>query len=348
MKLRGSSPTRGVKPLYFGYKLRKISFILSVFLLLLALILLSLSFGAASMGLKGVLEAFLGRGDAVNRAIIWRMRMPRAAMAVLGGAGLGLSGAAIQGVLRNPLASPFTLGVASASGFGAALAITMGAGLLGWGRYLVAFNAFTFALLATVIAYGVARIKGASSTSLILAGIAVMYLFSSLTSILQYIGRREEVHAVVFWLMGSLNGVRWNEVCFVGAAVVMSLPILILKSWDMNIMLEGDEVALSLGVNVRCLRLISIALSSLMTASLICFTGTIGFIGLMAPHIVRLAIGAEHSLLFPASALTGSLLLLTADTASRLILSPSEIPIGITTSLIGVPFFLYLLIRRGR
>ncbi|MCD6505116.1 iron ABC transporter permease [Candidatus Poribacteria bacterium] len=334
--------------LYSRYRSRRIHLLGAISVALLLTILISLSLGAVSIGLKELLRILLGGGDGMERAIVWEMRMPRVTMAILGGACLALSGAAIQGILRNPLASPFTLGVASASGFGAALAITLGAGLIGWGRYLIVTNAFTFALLASAIAYGVARLKGASSNSMILSGVAVMYLFSSLTSILQYLGMREDVHAVVFWLMGSLNGMRWWKVGAVFIAFVLSAPILISKSWEMNAMLSGDEVAMSLGVDVKRLRLISTALSSLMTATVISFTGTIGFIGLVAPHIARLLIGAEHSLLFPTSALTGALLLLGADTISRLLLAPSEIPIGITTSLIGIPFFLYLLMRRGR
>ena len=334
--------------LYSAHRRGRVWFSIGLAAALAVAVLISLSLGAVRMGPGRIWAALTGGGDEIERAILLEMRAPRVGMAVFGGACLGLAGAAVQGGLRNPLASPFTLGIASASGFGAALAITLGVGLVGWGRYLVVANAFAFALLASALSYGIARLKGASTHSLILAGVAVMYLFSSLTSILQYVGRREDVHAVVFWMLGSLNGMRWREVCAPLGALLISAPVLTAKSWEMNAMLAGDEVAMSLGVNVRRLKLMCAMLSALMTASVICFTGTIGFIGLVAPHMARMAIGAEHSLLFPCSALTGALLLLGADTVSRLLIAPSEIPIGITTSLIGIPFFLYLLMRRGR
>jgi iron complex transport system permease protein len=218
--------------------------------------------------------------------------------------------------------------------------------VVGWGRYLVVVDAFAFAVFASLIVYGISRLKDATPQTLILSGIAVMYLFSSLTSVLQYIGRREDVHAVVFWLMGSLNGSRWGEVGMILGALILSTPFLVRCSPDLNAMLGGDEVAKSLGVNVKRVRILVMMLSTFITSSIICFTGTIGFIGLVSPHITRMLIGADHLFLLPATGVLGALLLLLADTLSRTIIAPTEIPVGIATSFIGIPFFLYLLMRR--
>lgn len=253
----------------------------------------------------------------------------------------------MQGILKNPLASPFTLGIASAAGFGAALAIVLGAGFVG-GEYLIIFNAFIFTLLASLSVYGLAKYKGITPETMILAGIAIMYLFSAMTSFLQYIGQAEQVQEVVFWMMGSLGRSSWDKVWVVTAVIAACFPYLLLKSWDINALGAGDETAKSLGVDVEKTRVICMVLVSLITASVICFTGTIGFIGLVAPHITRMVIGGDHRFLLPASALVGGLLLLAADTVARTIMAPVILPVGIMTSFLGVPFFVYLFMRRKK
>ncbi|OPY54628.1 MAG: Cobalamin import system permease protein BtuC [Methanosaeta sp. PtaU1.Bin112] len=282
--------------------------------------------------------------------IVWDLRLHRILMGIVAGAGLGVSGAVMQGILKNPLASPFTLGISSAAGFGAALAIILGAGIAAGtsASWLVIINAFLFALLSALAVYGLARYKGISSETMILAGIAIMYLFSALTSFLQYAGDADHVHEVVFWMMGSLSRSSWERMAMVLIVLVICLPYLIVKSWDLNALGTGDETAQSLGVNVEGTRVIYMMLSSLITASIICFTGTIGFIDLVAPHIARMVIGGDHRFLLPGSALVGSLLLLGADTLSRVVLAPAILPVGIMTSFLGVPFFLYLFLQRRR
>ena len=265
----------------------------------------------------------------------------------MGGIGLAIAGAVMQGILKNPLASPFTLGISSAASFGAAMAIIMGAGFMG-GEWLIIGNAFVFTLLAAGAVYGLAKYKGVTPETMILAGIAISYLFSAMTSFLQYIGHAEQVQEVVFWSMGSLGRSSWDKVWIVSAVIAICLPYLIIKSWDINAMGAGDETAKSLGVNVERTRVISMMLVSFITASVICFTGTIGFIGLVAPHITRMAIGGDHRFLLPASALVGALLLLGADTLARTILAPVILPVGIMTAFLGVPFFVYLFMRRKR
>jgi iron complex transport system permease protein len=310
--------------------------------------------GEADIGIADVSSCILARffpgqyhATAFTDMIVWDLRLHRILMGIVAGAGLGVSGAVMQGILKNPLASPFTLGISSAASFGAALAIILGAGIAA-GSWLVIGNAFSFAILSALAVYLLARYKGISSETMILAGIAIMYLFTALTSFLQYAGHSDQVHEVVFWMMGSLGRSSWERVAMVLAIFVICLPYLILKSWDLNSLAAGDETAQSLGVNAEKTRVIFMMLSSLITASIICFTGTIGFIDLVAPHIARMVIGGDHRFLLPGSALLGSLLLLGADTMSRIILAPAILPVGIMTSFLGVPFFMYLFLQRQR
>jgi iron complex transport system permease protein len=281
-------------------------------------------------------------------AIVWGLRLHRILLAIAAGMGLAIAGAVMQGILRNPLASPFTLGISSAASFGAALAIVLGAGFVGGGEWLIIANAFIFTLIASFGVYGLAKYKGITPETMILAGIAIMYLFQAMTSFLQYVGGSEQVQEVVFWMMGSVGRSSWTKDAIVFAVIAVCFPYLWLKSWDINAMGAGDETATSLGVNVERTRIISLFLVSLITASVICFTGTIGFIGLVAPHIARMMIGGDHRFLLPASALVGGLLLLGADTVARTILAPVILPVGIMTAFLGIPFFIYLFLKRNR
>lgn len=294
-----------------------------------------------------VIRGLLGDVTSSQDLVIWDLRLPRILMAIIAGFGLAIAGTLMQAILRNPLASPFTLGIASAASFGASLAIILGAGFVG-GTYLIVGNAFIFTLIAAFVVYGLASRKGFTSGTMIMAGIAIMYLFSALTSFLQYVGTSEDVHAVVFWMMGSLGRATWDMVTISGVILLLTLPYLILRTADLNVMGAGDESARSMGVNVRRVRASCMVLASLITAGIICFTGTIGFIGLVAPHITRMAIGVDHRFLLPASGIVGALLLLGADTVSRTILAPQIIPVGITTAFLGVPFFIFLFYRRDQ
>jgi iron complex transport system permease protein len=261
--------------------------------------------------------------------------------------GLSVAGAAMQGILKNPMASEFTLGISSAACFGAALAIVMGAGFVG-GEYLVVGNAYIFTLLASFTVYGLAKYKGITPETFILAGIVIMYIFPVMTSLLQYAGNAEQAQEVVFWMMGSLDKASWDKLGIITGVLALCLPYLLITSWDINAIGAGDETAKSLGVNVERTRVISMILGSLITASIICFTGTIGFIGLVAPHITRMAIRGDHRFLLPGAALVGALFLLGADTLARTILAPVILPVGIMTSFVGVPFFVYLFMKRRK
>ena len=277
--------------------------------------------------------------------IVWDFRLHRVLFAVCAGFGLAVAGSVMQGILRNPLASPFTLGIASAATTGASIAIVLGAGVAG-GEYLVIGNAFLFALLAALAIYGMARYRGIGSETMVLAGIAVMYLFSAVTSLLQYVGTAEELQAVVFWMFGSVGKSTWPKLGLVTLVIACTVPYLIYRAWDLNALAEGDEVAAGLGVPVERSMMVFMMVASLITAVIICFTGTIGFIGLVAPHITRMAIGGDYRTLIPASGLVGAVLLLAADSVGRSILAPQVLPVGIVTAFLGVPFFIYLFMHR--
>jgi iron complex transport system permease protein len=339
---------------YQSYMGKRALFFLILLLGTALLASMAVTLGSADLSIREVYAAIMARflpdyfeSTSYANTIVWGLRLDRILMGILSGMGLAIAGAAMQGILKNPLASEFTLGVSSAAGFGAALAIVLGAGFVG-GEYLIIGNAFIFTLIASFTVYGLAKYRGITPETLILAGIAIMYLFSAMTSFLQYVGHAEQVQEVVFWMMGSLGKSSWEKAGIISAILAVCLPYLIIKSWDINAMGAGDETAKSLGVNVERTRVISMVLVSLITASIICFTGTIGFVGLVAPHITRMVIGGDHRFLLPGSALVGALLLLGADTLARTILAPVILPVGIMTSFLGVPFFVYLFMKRRK
>jgi iron complex transport system permease protein len=278
------------------------------------------------------------------------LRLPRIILAIVAGAGLAAAGATMQGVLRNPLVSSYVLGISSAAGFGAALAIVFGVGVLSlFGGYIVIVNAFLFSLVAMVIVYGIARARGMSTETVILVGLAVGFLFSALLSLIQYVAPEyKAVSAVVFWLMGSLSSATWGDILIVFPIVIVSIVLMVQQSWNINVMSMGHDVAISLGVNSKRVLATNMVLETLATASIIAFTGVIGFVDLIAPHMARMLIGSDHRFLIPCSALVGAFLLLSSDTVARLVIAPTELPVGIVTSLLGVPFFVYILVSKRR
>jgi iron complex transport system permease protein len=289
-------------------------------------------------------------GSQITQTIILNLRLPRIILAIIAGAGLAAAGATMQGTLRNPLVSSYVLGISSAAGFGAALAIVFGVGILSvFGGYLVIVNAFLFSVLAMVIVYGIARVRGMSSETVILVGVAIGFLFSALLSLIQYVAPQyQAVNAVVFWLMGSLTSATWGGILIILPIVVVTMVLMMQQSWNINVMSMGEDVATSLGVNSKRVLAINMVLETLATASIIAFTGVIGFVDLIAPHIARMLIGSDHRFLIPCSALVGAFLLLCSDTVARLVLAPTELPVGIVTSLLGVPFFIYILVSKRR
>jgi iron complex transport system permease protein len=333
----------GTIQLFRAHAGRRLAVLAGLLALPLLAAVVSLATGASRYGLADFLDALARSGEA--RDILLGLRLPRTVMAVLTGCGLAVSGAVCQAVLRNPLASPFTLGVASGAGFGAVAAIIL-FGAVHNGP--VAAGAFAGALGVSLLVLGLARLRDAAGETVILSGVALMYLFSALTSFLQTLGSAEDVHRTVFWFFGNLSKAGWPEAALAAAMILPPLPLLVLRAWDLNLLLHGDETAETLGVNVAGMRGGLVVLASLMTAGAICFTGVIGFIGLVAPHMARLLVGSDHRRLIPASAAVGAALVTGADIAGRSLLAPQVIPIGVVTAFLGVPFFFFLLFARRR
>ena len=348
------------------HRRRMVILVVSVFVLFF-LSLTSISIGAAHIPFEDVWRAIiagvfsgLGAGGSGSElagelakgtyAIVWDIRLPRVFMALICGAALSTCGVGMQGVLRNPLVSPYTLGISSGAAFGASTVIVLGAGLLSLaGEYILIIGAAFFCSLTAVgLVVLISRARGMKAETLILAGIAIMYGFSAGTSILQYLATHEQLARIVFWLMGSLTSVSWSEVGISALFLLAGYPVLFAFSWHLNIIGSGEEVAKSLGTDPKRITAITIITSTLVTACVVSFTGIIGFVGLVGPHIARLILGHDHRLLFPASALTGAFLLVLSDTVARSLLGFTEIPIGIVTSLIGVPFFVSILARRRK
>lgn len=292
--------------------------------------------------------------DEMTLYILQEVRYPRVMMAVVTGCALAGAGVIMQAILRNPLASPFTLGVSSGASFGAALAIVLGASLFGMenvirsARWLITVNAFLFGCLAVFLVYGIARMKNSSTTVLLLSGVAIGHLFSAGVSALKYFSANEALKDLVVWLMGGFWGSSWEVVRLLGPLVFVSVMLLMRFAWGVNVLGMGEEVAKTAGVRVNRLRMTSLILATLIASSTIAFTGVIGFIGLVSPHMTRMLIGVDHRYLIPASCMTGSILLLLSDTLARTVISPIEIPVGIITALIGAPFFIYLLLKKRR
>ncbi len=329
--------------------------LLLLWVLLLLTAIVATTLGAADLTFRDTISAIVSKIThpleplrGVKEFIVWEFRLPRVLMAIVAGGGLAVSGITLQATLRNPLVSPYTIGVSSAAGFGAALAIVLGVGMVGGSKYLVITNAFIFSLLAAFLVSGISGLRGMTSESVILTGIVVMYMFAAMTSLLEYVAEPDALQQIVFWLMGSLNPTTWEELVPVTMMMFLLLPLLIRMTWDLNAVSAGDEIAASLGVEVGFVRTASLVLATLIVSTVVCFTGTIGFIGLVAPHMARMTVGGDHRFSLPCACLMGGLLLLGADTVARTIIAPTEIPVGIPTSLMGVPFFVYLLMKERR
>jgi iron complex transport system permease protein len=287
--------------------------------------------------------------EPASRTVFLELRLPRAALAVLAGSGLALAGAGAQAVLSNPLVSPSVLGLSAGASFGAGLVILHGGELYRRaGISLLMGAAFALAMLAVLLTCALAALRRGSRETIILAGIAVSYIFSAGTIFLQYLAPYQDLKSMVFWSVGSL----WEatpEACAVLCPLLFGAALLLLRlAPALNALALGEESAAGLGVRVKRLRFATLLLCALLSAGIVSFTGPIGFVGLMSPHLARLLLGEDNRRLLPGAMLLGALLLLGADTAARALFWPEEIPVGIMTSMIGGPFFLFLLLRGKR
>lgn len=315
----------------------------------LASFLVDIATGPALLRLDAVARSVFGVApDRTVDAIVWSIRLPAALMALLVGASLGLTGAIMQTVLNNSLASSYTLGISAGAGFGAALAIVAGTALPLPEAHAIPLSAFIFAGVACAAVYGIGAMRGATPEMLVLAGIASLFFFQAALALVQFVASPEALQQIVFWLFGSLMRSTWPSVAVVGIAIAVSLPLLFRLSWQLTALRLGDERAQGLGVDLPRLRLKCFILVSLLTGVAVAFVGTIGFIGLVAPHIARMFVGEDQRVLVPASALVGAATLSLASVVSKSIMPGSVFPIGIITSMIGVPFFVWLIVTSKR
>jgi iron complex transport system permease protein len=288
-----------------------------------------------------------GAGEALETTVVMHLRMPRVLFGALVGAALAVSGAALQGLFHNPLADPGINGVSGGASAGAVSAIVLlppiSSALYGW---LVPASAFAGGALATVLIYVLARPRASSGTArLLLVGVAVGAGFAALTGFLTYVADDDELESVVFWQMGSLGGIDWLKLALVAPPIIAGLIVLMAHHRALDLLALGERDARHLGLDVTRTRAIVIATAALLTGAAVSFAGTIGFIGLVVPHIVRFMFGPAHRAVVPMSAIVGALLIVVADTAARTIAPPSEVPIGLFTAALGAPFFLWLVMR---
>lgn len=305
-----------------------------------------MALGPANYALSDVLSALFNPADVANqlRVIIWDIRMPIALMAVTVGASLSVAGAQMQTILSNPLASPFTLGISAAASFGAALALVAGVAIFpGAIQYMVPLNAFLMAMAAALFIHFASTMRGVSVETIVLLGIALVFTFNAALSLLEYLASEQALAAVVFWTMGSLTKATWPKVYFTAAVLVVTVPLFMRQAWALTALRLGDDKAASLGVNVRRLRLQTMMVVSLLAAIPVSFVGTIGFVGLVGPHIARMVVGEDQRFFLPGSVICGALLLSVTSVVSKMLIPGAILPIGVITALVGVPFFFVLI-----
>ena len=288
------------------------------------------------------------RVDEQTLVVIRTLRLPAAVMAVLCGAALGLAGGQMQTILDNPLAEPFTLGISAAAAFGAAVSIVMGWALIPNPQFNLATMAALTALIAALIVAAASVWKGANAQSMILLGIALSFLFQALLSLLQYGANTEALQQIVFWTMGSLQRANWTANIILAAVIVCAIPFCIVNAWRLTALRLGEDRAAALGVDVQRLRITTLIVASVLAAASVAFTGIIGFIGLVGPHVARMLVGEDQKFFLPAAAAAGSMLLSIAYAVSLSIIPGVAIPIGIITALVGVPFFVFLIFTRAQ
>jgi len=320
-------------------------------IVLIMSIAIAATFGAADVSVGDVVKIVsshikgvsLEELDRSKDLIVWNIRMPRILMAVIIGMALAGSGVVFQAVFQNPMADPYVLGISSGAAFGAAVVIVSGLVVSVPFFSTVTIGAFIGAMGTSITVWQISKVGGKTQVmTLLLSGIALNFLLSSGISMLM-VFNREQVERIIFWTMGSFSTASWTHVGIMILPVALGICLFRVFGRDLNIMLMGEDVAQSLGVNVERLRVILLLMASAVTAAAVSMSGIIGFVGLIVPHAVRLFIGPDHRRLIPVSILTGGIFLLIADTIARTIFAPSEIPIGVMTAFIGAPYFIFLL-----
>jgi len=338
---------------YKAYTKKKITFGLILLIILFLSAIYALCVGDYKLTVNQVVNALMGYGKDNINLVVWNIRLPRIFAAIIAGISLAVAGAVMQCILRNPLASPFTMGISHGAMFGACFAIIMFGfgGAESTGRifinnpYVITIFAFLGALIGVVVILLLAKLRSLTPEAMILAGVAMSSLFTAGTMLIQYFADDLQLAAMVYWTFGDLGRPIWAEIYIMAGVMIPSLIYFIYKRWDYNALEAGEETAKSLGVNTEKTRLIGMLVASLLTSVNVAFLGIIGFVGLICPHIVRICIGGDYRFLIPISALFGAVLLLIADTFARTIIAPIVLPVGILTSFLGAPMFLYLLLK---
>lgn len=301
------------------------------------------------LGSEPIALSDLAGGDPTVGVVFWKLRLPRVLLGLLAGGALAVSGLSLQTLFRNPLAEPYTLGVASGAALGAVLAQQFAPPTAELSLPIVSLASFAGAMLVTLTLIGLARSRfGFETATLLLAGIAITLSCSAVILLMQYLADFTRTFRMVRWMMGGLAVVGYREVLWALPWVLAGAVVLFGMRWALNQLLAGEELALSRGVDLARLRIWVLAITSVMVGSLVAVTGPIGFVGLIVPHILRRFIGHDHSLLLPACLLGGGAFLAISDLIARLLLAPAELPVGVLTALLGGPFFLWLLISRRR
>lgn len=334
---------------YRRTRARRISFILVCIVVCLILSIYSVTIGPYPMTMGDVIDVLWNfitmqpQGDTTIAHIVLNLRLPRIIGGIICGFALAVCGAAMQSMMKNPLADPYTMGISSGAGFGAALAMILGIELIAGGGIVV--NAFVFAVIPAVIILFLSRFRKATPTMMVLCGISLMYLFNALTQLFMLIADPDDMSAVYEWMVGSLDGVSYDELLLVLLVTVIGSLYVQYMANQLNVMGIGDESAQTLGVDVERRRLVILMVITLVAASVVSFTGVIGFVGLVAPHIARTLIGSDNRYLVPASGVVGSLLLVASDILARTIASPVMLPVGVITACVGGPLFMLLILR---
>lgn len=324
-------------------------------IVLIAVIIFATNIGVANINFEKTSRIILSKIPFINNLvaiddiketsiiIILKIRLPRIILAALVGSGLSIVGAAFQGIFKNPMAEPYVLGVSSGASVGATIAIVLGLGLNFFGITVETAFAFVGAVLTTLLVYSIARVGNkVPVVNLLLSGVVISFFFSSIISILMTLNR-DKVDKIIFWLMGSVSAASYNQILMVATVVIAGFIIIYYHSRELNVILMGEEEAKTMGVNVERVKKRLLLISSLVVGVIVSFSGIIGFVGLIIPHVVRLIFSSDNRIVIPFSAVYGAVFMIACDTIARVALNPAELPVGVITSFFGAPFFIYLL-----
>ena len=346
-----SAKAEGLVAAYKRRSMWRASLVGVAVLALAVMVVVDINTGPANLSFLRTLHVILDPSVASNKenVIIWQVRLPVALMALFVGAMLGVAGAEMQTILNNPLADPFTLGLSSAASFGAALAIVLGWSVIPFvGGLMVTVNAFVFAMGTSFLLFLFTRLRGVSPEAMILVGIAVLFTCNALLAFLQYGASEFQLAQLIFWQMGSLARATWAKVGVCAAVLVVILPYFLSRSWALTALRMGEDKAAALGINVSLLRIMVLGGVSILAAVAVSFVGAIAFVGLVGPHIARMIVGEDQRGFLPLSALCGALILSGTSIASKAITPGIVYPIGMITSLIGIPFFVLLILGQRK